>query len=146
MKCPLDKSDLVSLNYEESVMVDACPICNGVWLDRGELEKIEETFERDHSGELSRIPDYVGRAYEEARQKKRGELLCPVCQVRMEAAEYAYCSQIMIDRCPECGGVWLDRGEVDAIEVFFERSKSARRGIVKGFLRGLGGGRTGTGH
>ena len=38
---------------------------------------------------------------------------CPVCQgVRLTMAER---SGIEIDYCPQCRGVWLDRGELDKI-------------------------------
>jgi Zn-finger nucleic acid-binding protein len=139
MKCPRDGTGLTSLNYEDSIYVDACPACNGVWLERGELEMVEEVIERDYSEELSRIPDYVGRAYEEARQKERRQVACPKCGGPMESREYAYCSQVVVDQCTRCGGVWLDRGELEAIEVFFERSKKERKKLVRSFLKGLAG-------
>lgn len=37
---------------------------------------------------------------------------CPVCQVELKIAERA---GIEIDYCPNCRGVWLDRGELDKI-------------------------------
>lgn len=39
MRCPNDGSRLVELD-RSGVLVDACPECRGVWLDRGELDKI----------------------------------------------------------------------------------------------------------
>jgi len=39
MKCPIDGEDLVVTERSE-VEIDVCPKCRGVWLDRGELEKI----------------------------------------------------------------------------------------------------------
>jgi len=37
---------------------------------------------------------------------------CPQCEIDLEIAER---SMIEIDYCPECRGVWLDRGELDKI-------------------------------
>ncbi len=42
---------------------------------------------------------------------------CPVCDVNLVMSER---QGIEIDYCPECRGVWLDRGELDKI---IERSK-----------------------
>jgi len=43
----------------------------------------------------------------------RGEpMRCPACGARLVEVER---SEIMIDACPECRGVWLDRGELDRI-------------------------------
>jgi uncharacterized protein len=37
--CPRDGANLVEVN-KSGVQIDVCPECKGVWLDRGELEKI----------------------------------------------------------------------------------------------------------
>jgi Zn-finger nucleic acid-binding protein len=39
MKCPVDNTDLV-MTDRQGVEIDYCPQCRGVWLDRGELDKI----------------------------------------------------------------------------------------------------------
>jgi Zn-finger nucleic acid-binding protein len=39
-------------------------------------------------------------------------LLCPVCRVGLAMSER---QGIEIDYCPQCRGVWLDRGELDKI-------------------------------
>jgi Zn-finger nucleic acid-binding protein len=39
MKCPLDSADL-NMSERSGVEIDYCPQCRGVWLDRGELDKI----------------------------------------------------------------------------------------------------------
>ena len=41
MKCPVDNSDLV-MTDRQGIEIDYCPQCRGVWLDRGELDKIIE--------------------------------------------------------------------------------------------------------
>ncbi|MCU0949310.1 MAG: zf-TFIIB domain-containing protein, partial [Porphyrobacter sp.] len=37
---------------------------------------------------------------------------CPVCRVPLAMSDRA---GIEIDYCPQCRGVWLDRGELDKI-------------------------------
>jgi uncharacterized protein len=39
MRCPSCNSRLVEVERSE-VLIDACPQCRGIWLDRGELDKI----------------------------------------------------------------------------------------------------------
>jgi uncharacterized protein len=39
MKCPVDNETLV-MTERNGVEIDYCPTCRGVWLDRGELDKI----------------------------------------------------------------------------------------------------------
>lgn len=41
MKCPIDDTDL-AMTERQGIEIDYCPKCRGVWLDRGELDKIIE--------------------------------------------------------------------------------------------------------
>lgn len=41
MKCPVDGTSLV-MTERQGVEIEYCPECRGVWLDRGELDKIIE--------------------------------------------------------------------------------------------------------
>ena len=47
MACPVDGSALV-MSERSGIEIDYCPTCRGVWLDRGELDKI---IERNASSE-----------------------------------------------------------------------------------------------
>lgn len=56
MRCPACGTRLVEIERAE-VMIDACPECRGVWLDRGELDRLLERERRsllqseDHADE-----------------------------------------------------------------------------------------------
>lgn len=41
MKCPIDQTQL-AMTDRQGIEIDYCPECRGVWLDRGELDKIIE--------------------------------------------------------------------------------------------------------
>ena len=41
MQCPTDGATLV-MSERSGIEIDYCPTCRGVWLDRGELDKIIE--------------------------------------------------------------------------------------------------------
>ena len=41
MACPVDQTNLV-MSERQGIEIDYCPTCRGVWLDRGELDKIIE--------------------------------------------------------------------------------------------------------
>ena len=42
MKCPVCKDVTLLMAEKNGVEIDYCPECRGIWLDRGELEKIIE--------------------------------------------------------------------------------------------------------
>lgn len=41
MQCPVDGTQLV-MSDRQGIEIDYCPQCRGVWLDRGEIDKIVE--------------------------------------------------------------------------------------------------------
>lgn len=40
MKCPVCKTTDLLMTERRSIEIDYCPDCRGVWLDRGELDKL----------------------------------------------------------------------------------------------------------
>jgi uncharacterized protein len=42
MKCPHCKDHNLVMSERQGVEIDYCPECRGIWLDRGELDKILE--------------------------------------------------------------------------------------------------------
>ena len=57
MQCPNDSATLL-MSERHGVEIDYCPTCRGVWLDRGELDKIVERAarERDEEDEVNHPP------------------------------------------------------------------------------------------
>lgn len=137
MRCPHDHAELTQAIYESDTKVDRCPECGGMWLDKGELETIQEVISHDHSQELVRIPDLAGAAFRQALQQKQPRITCPRCHIPMDRREYGYNSQVLIDVCHRCHGVWLDDGEIRALEVFFERSHMETRELRRAFWQSL---------
>ncbi len=51
MKCPVCKDTNLVMSDRQGVEIDYCSSCRGVWLDRGELDKIiERSSQPNHSG------------------------------------------------------------------------------------------------
>ena len=53
MKCPVCTSTDLVMAERQGVEIDYCPACRGVWLDRGELDKIIERSGVHGSGHAS---------------------------------------------------------------------------------------------
>ncbi|MDP8936183.1 MAG: zf-TFIIB domain-containing protein [Actinomycetota bacterium] len=56
MNCPVD-NELLQMTERQGVEVDYCPRCRGVWLDRGELDKILERAGEELSAASGRRRD-----------------------------------------------------------------------------------------
>ena len=137
MQCPVDSNTLQKNVYEGSVEVDRCNDCGGIWLDHKELETIQVARDNDLTEELSKIPDYFDAAYEMTLARSEGAFSCPHCHNEMEKREYGYCSQIMIDVCPSCRGIWLHNDEILELEIFFEKCEAETEQARLGFLGSL---------
>lgn len=84
MKCPLCSLDLV-MSDRQGIEIDYCPKCRGVWLDRGELDKIierstsEMTQRQSGPNQSDRHEKHDDRHYEnnhdKGHYKKRSFLL-----------------------------------------------------------------------
>lgn len=46
MKCPVCRTTELHLTNRQGVEIDVCTSCRGVWLDRGELDKIIESYQQ----------------------------------------------------------------------------------------------------
>ena len=119
-KCPVDDFTLKQETYEGET-IDACPHCGGVWLDAGELEAVQAAQDSDFRDvptggamETVRAAEGMARAAEETPRN------CVVCNTGLVQKEYAFASQVMIDNCPKGHGMWLDKGKLARMEMFFE--------------------------
>jgi Zn-finger nucleic acid-binding protein len=93
MKCPRCKEITLLIADKQGVEIDYCPECRGIWLDRGELEKIIERttvqpprvereyerrgkFDNDHNDHHERdYDDDHSRHYGDNKQYKKKSFL-----------------------------------------------------------------------
>ena len=121
----------------DDVPLMECAGCHGVWAERGQLARAMRTDE-----DLRAVfpPD------------ASTEHLCPAgCAARLEEVHYSKVEEhLLLDRCPKCSGIYLDRGELEAVERVNERIRTLfgdgtfsgpppkRKGVRRFFRRVLG--------
>jgi uncharacterized protein len=74
MDCPVDGTQLM-MTERQGIEVDYCPKCRGVWLDRGELDKIIERADTDVQ------PGEQPSQGREHRPKKKKNLLSEIFEL-----------------------------------------------------------------
>lgn len=72
MQCPVDQSTL-TMTERQGVEIDYCPQCRGVWLDRGELDKILERAGPAPSSHESRDRDERDYRHEDRHHNENRE-------------------------------------------------------------------------
>ena len=71
MKCPTDNATLV-MSERAGIEIDYCPECRGVWLDRGELDKILDRASADAPAAApAQSQQYAEPRYDQPRYDNR---------------------------------------------------------------------------
>jgi len=73
MNCPID-GDVLVITERKGIEIDYCPKCRGVWLDRGEIDKLIEASDRDERPRHEEKRDekrYDEKRYDEKRYDDR---------------------------------------------------------------------------
>lgn len=119
MKCPACYNELTEMQVG-SLVVDVCQRgCGGIWFDAFELERVDE--EGEVAGEpLLHLARDERIAVDMSRKRD-----CPRCEgVRLHRHFFSAKRRVQIDQCPNCGGYWLDAGELAQIRA--EKSQAAK--------------------
>jgi len=70
MKCPVDNATLL-ITDRSGIEIDYCPECRGVWLDRGELDKLVQGASGDRGRDDDRRYEQRGNDNDERRYERR---------------------------------------------------------------------------
>ncbi len=103
MKCPkcVEKTNEMKI---EGIDIDFCSSCKGIWFDKDELPFMVELTKEELSLEKM------------AQDAQKTEWACPTCETKLEEFLFHDTKDLHVDRCPDCHGVWLDKGELAKVE------------------------------
>lgn len=93
-------------NYGRYLLLDQCQNCGGIWFDRWELYFLKED-------EANRLDPVDREMLFCLLSFVKGSGLCPECKVDLEPFKDPNLPKdAKIERCPQCNGLWLNRGEL----------------------------------
>ena len=113
MKCPVCSSHLSPYSYGGQT-IDVCPECHGIWFDPTELSVVAK--EMIQKGQIAN--QEARDAFNVMPKSIAGdelEKMCPRCGVPTKVFNYSYDSNVFLNRCTMCQGVWTDTGELERI-------------------------------
>lgn len=113
---------LQTIRHAAGVEIEQCAGCGGVFLDAGELQKIQSAASSTKSNVTP--PSHMQRVYARGREQAEHRddprtLTCPACGGEMASRDWGFGSEVTIDTCLECFGVWLDYTELETLEEIF---------------------------
>jgi uncharacterized protein len=97
------------LDIEEhgDIVMERCAGCGGRFLSPEDLRGILAVIRLPANGPGVRTGIDLTDVREDAA--------CPHCGVPMEPFNYAGDSGIILDKCRQCGGLWLDKGDLERV-------------------------------
>jgi len=106
-RCNIELTNKTIIDFKYFLNIDYCNSCGGIWLDKGELARLEKTIEPTFY-EIRKIPK---------SQEQLQILKCPSCDNSkiLQKAQHQRDKNVIMDYCPVCKGMWLDTGEIEAI-------------------------------
>ncbi|MBD3271237.1 MAG: hypothetical protein GF384_01705 [Elusimicrobia bacterium] len=133
MHCPACNRELTEMTVE-GVKLDVCDNgCGGIWFDNFELKKFDEQHEP--TGLLLKINKDDAITVDLKKRRK-----CPRCKdVTMMQHFFSVKRKVTIDECQNCGGVWLDAGELAAIRDLYATEQEREQAAGKYFEDVFGG-------
>ncbi|MFE8603295.1 zf-TFIIB domain-containing protein [Archangium violaceum] len=107
MNCPRCDKEMTPVRPDD-VEARQCPQCEGHWLEGEDLRRLESTVNVRFI-EWRKLP---------AEEVQARELACPRCEPRqvMKKVRSERDRHVLLDVCERCHGVWLDGGELRAIQ------------------------------
>jgi len=82
--------------------------CGGIWFDASELERV--------NARAATTLHTIWQGPPTSSVKLTEPRMCPRCpEVVLERKWFSDLKRVEIDRCPKCGGIWLDAGEFTRI-------------------------------
>lgn len=87
--------------------------CKGVWFDTFEMKRVEKKPAKAAESMNHIFADTGDKVVN--RERRSEPIMCPRCNVKLKERPYKVKSNILIDFCFKCGGIWLDGGELEEI-------------------------------
>ncbi|RMH73736.1 MAG: hypothetical protein D6680_16035 [Cyanobacteria bacterium J007] len=115
MECPKDKTvTLVDVVLSGDLDAHECPRCQGNWISSAEYERWQA--DRRPSGVSVHSIAAQGDFNFRPSEFDSKAALCPECKRYMTRARVMVDRPFYIERCPNCNGIWCDRGEWEILE------------------------------
>jgi|SRR5271157_1479152 len=120
MNCPACNEQLKTVDYE-SQEVELCLHCGGMWFDEGQLPQVVDGLLAKNEIDFQTIKEaYRGNKFIGMDKNRKPQRRCPRCNVDMKLVNYFYDSNVIIDKCPSCNGIWTNESEVQAIAKYIK--------------------------
>jgi Zn-finger nucleic acid-binding protein len=107
LNCGTEMTTNQVVTKNDSISYDMCDRCGSLWLDKGDLDRMAFNI----TGSIEYCEE-IGTDEPESKPKK-----CPRCDdFNLSKVKFLESDSIQLHLCRNCGGFWLDGGELNLID------------------------------
>ncbi len=117
MNCPVCQIILLKRKFENRDIY-LCPFCSGVWLEKGELQEVEQYIISNKNDAILSTEGLSDRKVIPVDKIDQTTRKCPKCDIDLKIFNFANNSNIFLDRCDSCEGIWAEKGVLEKISLF----------------------------
>ncbi|MBL7142070.1 MAG: zf-TFIIB domain-containing protein [Candidatus Pacebacteria bacterium] len=121
MNCPNCKQETLEKITFNKNQIERCSQCKGIWFNQDELRKA-----KDEEDQFLKWLDIDLWKDSEKFQPSHSSKICPTCKVNLYEVHYGG-SDVRVDFCNKCKGIWLDDGEFKKIIAYLKNKVNTEK-------------------
>ncbi|MBT8352147.1 MAG: zf-TFIIB domain-containing protein [Deltaproteobacteria bacterium] len=130
MNCPVCHIELKN-SHISGIDLDICIKCEGIWFDRGELQPIINNLLSSDIVENIPLQEALRKKPIPISEEQNRNLLCPHCKKHLDLINYSFDSNVFVDKCSLCNGIWTDKGELLAIAKYMKGNEDLNKYAIR---------------
>lgn len=114
--------------------IEMCNDCAGIWFEQRNFADFLRGLAASEN-----VPDDIVELFKRRNvlaphHVKEKAKLCLRCRKELRKFNYSYDSNVILDKCPDCGGIWADKGEIERAATYLKgdpRADTVARGLAE---------------
>jgi len=127
IKCPACQKEMTEIFVSSANMaLDVClDGCGGIYFDNREYKKVDEEHENIDEI-LEAIKNKIFIKVDDTKER-----FCPICGAKMVKSHASVKHEVLVDDCYNCGGKFLDNGELQKIRAQYKTESERSEAMMK---------------
>lgn len=133
MKCPACSNSMMRIKVW-AYSIQTCHDCAGIWIEQDNFGDFVRALALSEDTPADVVQFFKRRDVVSLHTIQEKEKVCPKCSKKLRKFNYSYDSNVILDKCPDCGGIWADNGEVERVATYIKgdpRANAVGEGIAE---------------
>lgn len=100
--------------------IEMCNDCAGIWFEENNFGDFVRGLAASESIPNDIVELFKHRDVLLTHKVEEKAKACPRCRKELRKFNYSYDSNVILDKCPDCGGIWADKGEIERAATYLK--------------------------